>query len=61
MNSKESRGGRRPGAGRKPSSVETVSMSFRIPVDTRAELNAILKERGLSMADFVKAAINALK
>lgn len=61
MNSKESRGGRRPGAGRKPSSVETVSLSFRIPIDTRAELNAFLKERGLSMADFVKAALNTIK
>lgn len=39
----------------------TVSMSFRIPIDTRAELNAFLKERGLSMADFVKAALNTMK
>ena len=36
-------------------------MSFRIPIDTRAELNAFLKERGLSMADFVKAALNTMK
>lgn len=58
---KSRRGGRRPGAGRKPSDVETVTMSFRIPIDTRAELNAFLKERGLSMADFVKAALNTMK
>ena len=61
MNKDAKRGGARPGAGRKPSSVETVSMSFRIPVDTRAELNAFLKERELSMADFVKAALSSLK
>lgn len=61
MNSKENRGGRRPGAGRKPSDVETVTMSFRIPVNTRAELNAFLKGRGLSMADFVKTALNSMK
>ena len=61
MNKDEKRGGARLGAGRKPSDVETVTMSFRIPIDTRAELNAFLKERGLSMAAFVKAALNTMK
>ena len=61
MNKNEKRGGARLGAGRKPPDVETVTMSFRIPIDTRAELNAFLKERGLSMAEFVKAALNTMK
>lgn len=60
MNS-EKRGGRRPGAGRKPSAVNTVCVSFRIPVPMREELNEFLKENSMNMSAFIKKALSVMK
>ena len=61
MNKEVRRGGARPGAGRKPANVETVSMSFRVPVATRKELVDFIKSHDISMADFIKMALDALR
>lgn len=61
MNKEVRRGGARPGAGRKPANIETVSMSFRVPVTTREELVNFIKSHGISMADFIKMALAALR
>jgi hypothetical protein len=41
---KPSRGGQRPGAGRKPNPYKTISIAIRIPAQLNHEINLLIKQ-----------------
>lgn len=53
-------GGRRPGAGRPPLGVETVTVAVRMAVDDRDRYRAAAIERGLTLSGMVRAGLNAM-
>lgn len=55
-------GGRRQGAGRKPlHSSPTVTVSLRLPLDVRDNLQTLLKERGITVAVFIEESLKKFK
>lgn len=60
MSKDAKRGGARPGAGRKPAEVKSVSISFRLPMTERDALYEYLKKKNISMASFVNEALKLL-
>jgi hypothetical protein len=56
---REKRGGQRPGAGRKPTLEDPVSLTVDIERPQRAALEEIARERGASVASLVRRAIEA--
>lgn len=51
-------GGARKGAGRKsPFSEPTITVTIKLPSSVKAQLQAITKERGITIGKFVESAI----
>lgn len=48
---KNKHGGRRKGAGRKPASYKTVTISFRVKEEIAKELKIYIKDKILSLSD----------
>ena len=58
---KGGRGGRRPGAGRKPTGcAPSTTVALRLDPEEKTELQAYLHARGLTVRQFIRRALDVL-
>jgi hypothetical protein len=51
---KNTHGGNRKGAGRKPSGKAGVNLTVRLPVETKARIQGLAKDAGVSAGEIVR-------